>query len=353
MIKKFEQFILEKKVFIYTRSFRLINLLPTNLYSAETIESWKALYGYDDYATCIFISEEKIKKPSELSIKLKGSDIKNKSSFNTDTAGYKGTVMPDSRIEIEGDIVYLYVFDKNSNQNKRARQNHGFRYEGTVKRLNGLKQLKYTDKWDAEGTLDKRYIDEKILVDCKKVEVGTKSSRAEADWDSIADDFKEYLNWNIKSMANGTDVELGDFLRISGYEKQGDSLAKRNIRNEKSFMFCVSFHDNSTERKVLEEYLVLMPIESWRTYLPDMEGNLEQFESMYKDLKEHRLVGERTDDSEAKWAAYRKKYEKLFKDSIIKIRFKRDSKGQLRLQCAMSYSNFMNSVLNNRHIKIS
>lgn len=370
MIKKYQQFLLEKKLYIFTRSFRLNSLIASGIYSRETVEGWMGENGYDEFATGIFVSESSLKSKSDFEIRLKEKDIKNKKSFDDATKGYSGKIMPGSRIETGGDIVFVYVFDKNCNAQKRARQNHGFKYEGQVIKGNGLRKEHgsgsgYTDKWDASGTLDRRYLDEKSGVDCKTIEIGTSAGRVEATWEAIGEEFKSDMNWSIKCMAKGTDVELGDFLRISGYRRnqvvtqdrtiEDRGIIKRQNAEIEKFMFCVSFHDNSPDKKVIEEYFIPMKVEDWNRFLPNIEGNKEMFNGMYNELKQHRLVGKEneTEESKAAWKAYREKYKPLFKDSAIKIRFKRDSKGQLRLQAAISNSAFLGHVLRLPHIRIS
>jgi hypothetical protein len=378
MIKKYQQFLLEKRLYIFTRSFRLGSLISAGIYPQDIVEGWMKENTYDEFATGIFVSETAVKSKSNFDIRLKERDIKNKNSFDDSTRGYAGKIMPDSEIESNGDILYVYVFDKNSNEEKRARQNHGFKYESQIIKGNGLHKKEgygagYTDKWDASGTLNKNYLDEKTGVDCKTVEIGTNEGRLPAFWESIGSEFKENLNWSIKCMAKGTDVELGDFLRISGYKRSTegivstsgatfsgatfsapeDSKSKKDKKDEK-FMLCVSFHDNSSEKKVIEEYFIPIKVEDWKTLLPDIEGNKEIFNSMYRELRSHRIVGKenKTYETEAAWKAYMNKYKPLFKNSAIKIRFKRDSKGQLRLQAAISNANFINHVLKHMHIRI-
>ena len=72
---------------------------------------------------------------------------------------------------------------------------------------------------------------------------------------------------------------------------------------------------------------------------------------MYDELSEHRLIGER-DPEDLKWKEFTAKYSKICKDSILKLRFKRDSKGQLRIQSSISNLSFRNEILKNNHIKI-
>lgn len=359
MIKKYQQFLLEKRLYIFTRSFRLGSLISAGIYPPGIVEAWMKENAYDEFATGIFVSETAVKSNSNFDIRLKEKDIKNKKSFDDSTRGYAGKIMPDSEIESNGDILYVYVFDKNSNEEKRARQNHGFKYESQIIKGNGLHKKEgsgagYTDKWDASGTLDKRYLDEKTGVDCKTVEIVNEKGINPAVWDSIGEEFKKDMNWSIKCMAKGTDVELGDFLRISGYMRNPEGIVKRQTAEIEEFMLCVSFHDNSSEKTVIEEYFIPIKIEDWKTFLPDIEANKEDFNSMYRELRSHRITKKETKtiETEAAWKAYMNKYKPLFENSAIKIRFKRDSKGQLRLQAAISNANFINLVLNHEHIRI-
>ena len=209
MIKKYQQFLLEKRLYIFTRSFRLGSLISAGIYPPGIVEAWMKENAYDEFATGIFVSETAVKSKSNFDIRLKEKDIKNKNSFDDSTRGYAGKIMPDSEIESNGDILYVYVFDKNSNEEKRARQNHGFKYESQIIKGNGLQKKEgsgagYTDKWDASGTLDKRYLDEKTGVDCKTVEIVNEKGINPAVWDSIAEEFKKDMNWSIKCMAKGT-----------------------------------------------------------------------------------------------------------------------------------------------------
>lgn len=95
-----------------------------------------------------------------------------------------------------------------------------------------------------------------------------------------------------------------------------------------------------------------MPLQVWESYLPEMEKNISEFTQMYKDLISHRLKGDRNDMSEEAWLQFRINYKKLSENSMIKLRFKRDTKGQLRIQSSISFSDFKNKVLQNPHIKI-
>jgi hypothetical protein len=78
---------------------------------------------------------------------------------------------------------------------------------------------------------------------------------------------------------------------------------------------------------------------------------MKRIDDMYLNLGNHVLVGER--DDEGPWKEFINEYSNITKDSIIKLRFKR-GKDQLRIQCSMSWKNFIDIVLKeNIHIRNS
>ena len=391
MIKSYHQYIQqinEKKLFIYHEKFKIYNLLLSGIYPVEKIQEWMKKYEIDEYAHCIFVTEKKPQQPygphtwQQFSVagSLPGKElvkpshyqIQNKVYFDSDVAKHQGWMPEDSKLMIgaslDSDIyeeIYLYIFKKNSNQKLRARQIHGFVYEADVRNLNGLKKLGKTAKWDAEGSLDKNFLqarmDQGKFIEYFDPSTGYQnmvledevSGAGELNWDLIANsEFCGTRNWSIKCTKKGSSIEFGDFKRISGIELEHGRL-KFIHSNEKYFILVLGIHDGTPEKFILTEYIILVPIETWKTYLPDIEGNLSEFEKMYTDLQNFRLKGERSDQSEAEWEKYMAKYKQLTTNSATKLRFKRDSKGQLRIQCAIQPKEFMEKVLQNPHIKIS
>ena len=84
---------------------------------------------------------------------------------------------------------------------------------------------------------------------------------------------------------------------------------------------------------------------------------MEVINAMYSELKPHKIGtsarhGVKTADTENRWLEYRSKYGKLSEESIIKLRFKRRTDGQLRIQAAISSKNFYRYLLENPHIRI-
>ncbi len=360
-ILKFYDYIKEDKVYIYKRKFSIKSLISSNIYDINLINDWITKYDCDEYAHCLFITKEPIKGDIQnIDLKLSNFDIKNKLFFNTEISKYSGYLPEDSKIKFGDNDVYLYIFRKNSNVKLRARQIHGFIYEGQLQHFNGLEKLDRLNKWDAKGNLDKRYLDFRLsnsksmkYFDGKEyknlVTIDDVTGFKEVNFNIISDDLKSPHFWNIKCMKNGTDVEMGDFKRIAGLKKVDNNIEVRQS-NLKSFIFAVSFHVSGN---IGDEYIMQMPIELWKTFLPNVEDNLDKIKSMYIELYNHRHKGERYLDKDIEWKKFVNKYKELTDSSIIKLRFKRDTKGQLRIQSSISYSNFMNIVSKIPHVRIT
>lgn len=374
-IKSYRQFINESKLYIYHTTFKVYDLMDRRIYKKPQIKKWMRMYDLDEFAHCVFVTTTKSPTPDRdkyLNLPKADLKIKNVSFFESDIKKHQGYMPEDSKIVTnDGQEVFLYIFKKNSNEANRARQLHGFIYEGAVRRYNGLQRFGKTYKWDAEGGMDKTYLTWRASSG-KKIEIWDKgkyhsllekdpvSGINEVVWspedrdvkfDFYPHTFSEPKNWSIKCMKAGTDVEMGDFKRISGLEVE-DGQLKIKKTTAKYFILAVGFHNGIDKKNIIEEYLILMPLQVWESYLPEMEKNISEFTQMYKDLISHRLKGDRNDISEEAWLQFRINYKKLSENSMIKLRFKRDSKGQLRIQSAISFSDFKNKVLQNPHIKI-
>jgi len=348
--------------------------MDRKIYKKSQIKKWMRMYDFDEYAHCVLVSDKKppLEKGKFLQIPKSALRIKNVNFFDSDIKKHQGYMPEDSKVVTSnGQEVFLYIFKKNSNEANRARQLHGFIYEGDVRRYNGLQRFGKTHKWDAEGGMDKTYLTWRADSG-KKIELWDKSqyhsllekdpvsgvdeviwSPKEGDvkFDYYPDSFSEPRNWSIKCMKIGTDVEMGDFKRIAGLELVGDRLKIKETTAE-YFILAVGFHNGIDKKNIVEEYLVLMPVKVWESYLPDIWSKTSEFEQMYKELSSHRLKGERSDEQEEAWLQFRIKYRKLAESSTVKLRFKRDSKGQLRIQSAISFSDFKTKILQHPHIKI-
>lgn len=375
IIKNYGEFINEEKLFIYHTTFKIYDLFGKGIYKNSQIKKWMSRYDFDEYAHCVLVTKS-IPTSSEEDryIELPKSDlrIRNVRFFDSDIKKHVGHMPEDSKVEVEdGQEIYLYVFKKNSNEKNRARQLHGFIYEGDIRRYNGLKRYDKTQQWDAEGGMDKTYLiwraksgkrvelfEKGTYHDLVKIDplTGVKEliwspKDGEQKFDLYPDIFSELRNWSIKCMKLKTDVEMGDFKRISGIELDGGKLRIKKSTTE-YFMLAVGFHDGIDKKNIVEEYIVLMPSKVWNTYLPDLVSKKDDFEKMYNELLSHRLKGDRTLEQEAAWLQFRTTYKKLSEENTIKLRFKRDSKGQLRIQSAISYNDFKSKILQNPHIKI-
>jgi hypothetical protein len=326
--------------------------MDTGFYDIKDIEQWMLEYDFDKFAKCLIVSDDQIKNDYSFKFKLTTKDIQNSFYFNTESK--EGYLIEDSKIEYNNQIGYLYVFKRGSNIKNRARQIYGFIYENEIKRLNDLENLSRVHKWDGIGSLKDSFIRERIsdnrdvfyIEDSDKREIKSNNTHL------VPKKFKSTTFWNIKSTSVDGHIELGDILRISGLKRDGDRIVRiSNSEMVDDFMLVVGLHKN---QKMVEEFFVKIDVEKWiELYLPSIFDNLEIFNQMFIELKEHRLKGERTIDSETKWEEFRNKYKNIFNDGIIKIRFKRDSKGQLRIQGSISISDFRENILvDNPYINI-
>jgi hypothetical protein len=340
----------EAKYFIYSDLFRIKSLIESDIYSQELIEKWKSEYSIDNFAVCLFVTLEnnnKIKKfdmPIELSISKK---IKNKYYFDDKSRNKDGYFIKDSLIQVDGMDVYLYIFRKNSNVNKRARQIRGFIYENEIKRENKIfSDIGYTNTWDGYGSLKRDFIEKRMMSNNVEAYIG--GNKIDIDNFYGADYF-----WNIKTVKNNNEINLGDIKRIYGIKlyKNNDEI-KLKYSDEKNlvFMFVVSIFNNKNE--IMEEYFIKVPTDIWQKHT---KIDLSLLEEMYNKLYYFKLNGMRTSEMEIEWKKFIEEYKKLTINSIIKIRFKRDSKGQLRIQCSMSMYNFKNIFLKEEieYIKIT
>lgn len=364
MVLSFYEYLKEEKYWIFERKFRIFDVIEKNIYPKEKVEEWKKQYNLDNYAHCVFISKDKPEKTNLLGLRKSSKDIKNKYWFDSETKKYDGYLIEDSKITVGDNDVYLYVFKKNSNRFYRARQIHGFIYENQIKKLNKLDFLSKTHKWDGTGSLKEDFLNYRLLSDDDNQivlynginikQITYKDLITEermVSWNEIPDYFKQNLNWNIKNIGYGKNIELGDFKRISGLEKNNNEI-KFTKHNIKQFIFLVGIHDNTPNRNIIKEYFIYMPVNIWEKYLPNIKEKLPLINEMYKELEQHKLKGEREVETEKKWIEYQEKYKKITEDSIVKLRFKRDSKGQIRIQCSISYKDFKQYILKNQYIKI-
>lgn len=181
----------------------------------------------------------------------------------------------------------IFVMLKENNMVER--QEHGFLYEKEIiEKNNIIKDDNYTGKWDS---------------------------------------YENGKPVSIKCIKQGSSIDFGDF--------------KRQSEVDKYFILYVGFWYGN-KNNIVESYKVLIKKENWVSYF----GDVNIIQSMLTEMKE--ISNERSDD--LKWKSYREKYGKLYGDSIIALRFKRDHKKQKRIQCGITYTNFKNVVLKNNQL---
>jgi hypothetical protein len=320
-----------------------------------TIPDELKILDYKDNDLFMIVSKEPIINIIPFNIPIR-NNIKNKYFFHHKQ---NGELLENTLFEADNNKFYLFKLTERIYR-ENARQKHGFIYEYEIMDLNNLKKLPNIAKWDAKGDLDISFL-EKRLEEGKIIEYFDNNSSFTIldigkEWNRINRKFKIEHFWSIKCMSKNTDIELGDFKRISGLSinKFGEIIQKRT--NIEDFFMIVAFHEVSEEKNIIEEYLIYLNVKNWEQYLPSKlfmkEDGIYMYDKMYEELKEHRLIGQRNPETELKWNIFTDKYRRLTEDSIIKLRFKRDTKGQLRIQSAISYNNFKNILLKNPHIKI-
>lgn len=168
------------------------------------------------------------------------------------------------------------------------RQIHGFEYERSImERYKLTKENSYTGKWDMYENIEGESIP--VSVKC----IGIKSS-----------------------------IDFGDF--------------RRQTEIIDDFILYVGFW-KTQKTNIVEEYKVLIKGENWSKYF----GDKQIIGDMMKDMS--LITNDYSDDS--KWKDFRNKYSKLYGESTISLRFKRDHKSQKRIQCGITKKNFLQKVL--------
>lgn len=167
--------------------------------------------------------------------------------------------------------------------NYGTRQIHGFRNEFyTCEKYDLMKMDKYTHVWDAYTRVDNMPV-------------------------------------SIKTVKHRSEIPLADY--------------GRNAKIAQDFYLIVAFWQGD-KHNVIEEVTLKIPYEFWK----------EQFTNEYDNDIHLMLKNSSPDRSyDATWESdcYDIKEKWATKQSIIRLRPKRDHKGQIRMQCAISYDDFM------------
>lgn len=122
---------------------------------------------------------------------------------------------------------------------------------------------------------------------------------------------------SIKTEKYKTDVELGDYFR--------------NASVDKDFYMVVRFWQGN-KNHIVEEYHIKMPAKVWKTFFKP-EHNTE-IRRVLDDVSHDRSY-------DPIWKNNLNNLKMLYNGSIIRLRGKRDHKSQKRMQCAISYSDFL------------
>jgi hypothetical protein len=175
---------------------------------------------------------------------------------------------------------------KQLNDDQTERQGHGFTYQSIFcSRNNLVENVDYTAPYDAYSKIDKE-------------------------------------PWSIKNPKNGCDVELGDvFLRS---------------KVDSDFYMQVAFWENETSN-IVSQHTVKIDKDFWLTC----------FDYELLDELKRWLTNEVSNDKsyDKEWEEKCSHYKKLWGDRPIRLRFKRDSKKQKRIQCAINNSYFFDKII--------
>ena len=324
------------KVFEFRDFINLVRLVDDFEFDEKDLKEWMLKYDFDENAAVTWVANDPldIKGAEYLQDELQHPDIvyhirkmPHKSFYQT-SIDKDGFIIPESEI-IAG--IYLYVFEKNKKVGtNKARQIRGFNYQSEIMRLNYFSSAPYTSAWDAVGKISGKLFRNRLNKG-KKIFFNSNilNEKEIFDKNSILKDFYKYLNWSIKVAKKGRPIDLGSLKRI--------------LKVKKDFIFNVAFYDEN----IKEEYFVLIKKDNWEKYLPNVDIDQMEFEmkSNFKLSKEDIKDPNKTKYKEdrEKWLEFIEKWKRF--DNIIKSRFKRDSKGQLRIQCSLSNKDFYDVIL--------
>lgn len=187
---------------------------------------------------------------------------------------------------------HLSKFTRQLSTSIRAteRQKHGFIYQDNfINRYNLLEQKGYTAEYDAT------YKNIPVQIKCSKY---------------------------------GSSLELGDY--------------RRNKDKNKDFILAIGLWKNVSNKKLItNEYMLYIEHDKYTKHLGYYNDYIETL--MYEEYKQ--ISNDKDDDEE--WKQFCTKYKSFWKaDNKISIRFKRDHKKQKRIQCAVSWYNIGDWLLN-------
>lgn len=122
---------------------------------------------------------------------------------------------------------------------------------------------------------------------------------------------------SIKTMKYRTDVELGDYWR--------------NVNAQNDFYMVVSFWQGS-KLNIVEEYHLLIPAEEWqKLFNRELDDEIRAIIQNASNERSYDTI----------WKEQIKALKEAYGNSLIRLRPKRDHKKQKRMQCAISYKDFL------------
>jgi hypothetical protein len=133
-------------------------------------------------------------------------------------------------------------------------------------------------------------------------------------WDGYDTELQKPVS--IKCIQKGASVEFGDMFRMASINED--------------WILQVGFWEGK-KTNIVEEYTIEIDKDDWQCLISDVEV----FKKTKKEMDD--ISNDYSDDE--KWNKFRLKYKKLWGESILQPRFKRDHKKQKRIQCGITYNN--------------
>jgi hypothetical protein len=137
------------------------------------------------------------------------------------------------------------------------------------------------------------------------------------------DAYDSTMPWSIKT-SSSTSIELADMAR--------------NARIDEVFMLNVGFHKSKI---VKHELYCFIPPALWKSLMaPNSEELVARWREEFENIPSDRSFNQ-------EWKRIRKRWVAEYGDHIIRPRFKRDSKEQRRIQCAINLKDLRKYILPN------
>jgi hypothetical protein len=132
-------------------------------------------------------------------------------------------------------------------------------------------------------------------------------------------------------------------VQINGGIEFGDLFRNNNVC--KDFFLVVGVWETD-KTNIIQEYIIYVDYKKWKKLFECKD------EKFYDDIKYWiKNTVKNTKDYDEKWKKERGEYkERWGVDNILQPRFKRDHKKQRRIQCGISYNNFIEHIINNKLI---